>query len=155
MQPPIYLALLHKAEETLAVGFRIVSDGHARDGHVHDACAGIAGDCAANAVLLAPFVTRKASGSVPERLQPPGPSSTRSDPVGLLRDLQDLLQMASFVELTWVMVGRAAAGARERDLHDVVMAALPDTQARIARLAMQMKSEAPQALLISGREPAR
>lgn len=155
MQLPIYLTLLNKAEETLSNGFRIVSDGHDRDGDVHYACAGFAGGCAANAALLAPFLSREATGPAPERLHPPGLSATRSGPMGLLRDLQDLHQMASFVELTWVLVGQAAAGARDRELQAVVAAALPVTQAQVAWLVMRMKSEAPQALLIGGRDPTR
>ena len=156
MQLPAYLSLLHKTEHTLAAAFRTVAMGHRRDGDVHYGCLGFANDCDANAALLDPILGRISTTiPAPERFHPAGLDRTRSGPIGLLRDLQDLHQLAGFVELTWVLVGQAAAGARDRALQDAVAAALPVTRAQTGWLIMRMKSEAPQALLIGGREPAR
>ena len=46
------------------------------------------------------------SDDEPERLHAEGLAQTRTGPVGLLRDLQDLYLLVSFVEMTWTVVGR-------------------------------------------------
>jgi hypothetical protein len=40
--------------------------------------------------------------------------------VGLLRDLQDLYLLASFVDITWTMVKQAAAALRDQELLGLV-----------------------------------
>jgi hypothetical protein len=63
----------------------------------------------------------------PERLHAAALDGTRTGPVGLLRDLQDLYLLASLTELTWTVVGQAAQGLRDQELVDLVTSGEQDT----------------------------
>jgi hypothetical protein len=67
----------------------------------------------------------------------------------MLRDLQDLYQLANLVDITWTVVGQAASGARDRDLLHVVQRCAPEISAQLAWLRMRMKAAAPQTLLVA------
>ena len=146
-----YLTLLSAAERTLADSYVVVSGGHADEADVHYTCADLARQATSHVEALAPAVDRYADRAEPEpdRLHPPGLDATRTGPVGLLRDLQDLYQLASLVDITWAVVGQAAAGARDRDLIDTVAACHPQTTAQLAWLRSRMRAAAPQTLLVA------
>jgi len=116
-----YLGFLQRTEETLGRSHRLVSDGHAADADVHDVTADFAAQCAAHADTLARVLARcdPATEAEPERLHVVGANSHRPGPIGLLRDLQDLYQLATLVDSTWTLVRQAAQGARDRDLIEV------------------------------------
>ena len=59
------------------------------------------------------------SDDEPQRLHAEGLAQTRTGPVGLLRDLQDLYLLVSFVEMTWTVVRQAAQALRDGELLDV------------------------------------
>ena len=146
-----YLRLLQTAEGTLGDSYRVVAAGHRADADVHYACLRFAADCAEHAEALRPVLTRydRARESEPERLHPPGLTTARNGPVGLLRDLQDLYQLANLVEITWGMVGQAGHGARDRDLMDIVTRCDRQLKAQLAWLRMRMRAAAPQTLLVA------
>lgn len=148
-----YLLLLNAAEDTLADSYRHVAAGHdtAGEADVHYTCRGFAADCANHARALTPILDRydRQPAGEPERLHAVGLDATRSGPVGLLRDLQDLYQLANLVDSTWTLVGQAAHGARDRKLIDLVAHCDHDTTAQLAWLRMRMNAEAPQALLVA------
>jgi hypothetical protein len=149
---PVYLGLLREAERTLAGSFRQVADGHAEEPDVHALCLTLAAQCDAHREALAPVVARLGEGTPddePERLHAGGLSGTRTGPVGLLRDLQDLYLLASFVEITWTMVEQAAQALRDRDLLDVVGRCDQETSTQVRWLRTRMKQAAPQALAAS------
>ncbi|MGH9054328.1 MAG: hypothetical protein ACRDYY_00445 [Acidimicrobiales bacterium] len=143
------MALLDSSEDALAASYRQVAAGHQADADVHYACRTFAGQCDAHRERLAPILGRyDREGHVePERLRPDGLTATRSGAVGLLRDLQDLYQLANLVEITWTAVGQAAAGARDRALLELTARGDRDTEAQLAWLCTRIKAEAPQALL--------
>ena len=85
----------------------------------------------------------------PERLHADGLSETRSGPVGLLRDLQDLYLLASLVDITWTAVKQAAQGLRDKELIDVVERCESETQVQLGWLSTRMKQAAPQALIVA------
>lgn len=118
MQLPTYLMLLEKAEATLADGYRIVAEAHGRDAGVRDTCTILRRCCLELAEALRPVGQRYAAQreQEPDRLHPPGLPGARGGPVGLLRDLQDLYQLASLVDLTWAMVHQAAHPLRDAEL---------------------------------------
>lgn len=149
MHLPTYLTLLASAEQSLASSYHLVAGGHTGDPDVHYTCQDFARQCTGHAEALAPIAARYADRRQPEpdRLHPAGLPATRSGPVGLLRDLQDLYQLASLAEITWTLVGQAAAGARDRDLLQVTDRCAAQTTAQLAWLRMRMKAAAPQTLL--------
>ena len=146
-----YLGFLRRTEETLGRSYRLVSDGHPADADVHDVTADFAAQCTAHADALAPVLARcdPATEAEPERLHVEGPDAHRAGPIGLLRDLQDLYQLATLVDSTWTLVRQAAQGARDRDLIQVTDRCAPQIAAQLDWLRMRMKAAAPQTLLVA------
>ena len=150
MNLKIYLGLLHKAEETLATSYRQVAEGHGAEPDVHFLCLALAAQCDEHQLLLQPVVERYGedrSANEPERLHAEGLSQTRSGPVGLLRDLQDLYLLASLVDITWTMVKQAASALRDDELLSVVAQCDSETSTQLKWLQTRMKQAAPQALV--------
>ena len=81
-------------------------------------CEQFAGQCDPHGEQLRPFTARYGShpSGEPERLPADGLSTTRSGGLGLLRDLNDLYLLASYLEMAWIVVGQAARGARDQEL---------------------------------------
>lgn len=67
--------------------------------------------------------------------------------MGLLRDLQDLYLLATFVDVTWTMVKQAASALRDRELLEVVSRCDNETAVQLRWLQTRMKQAAPQALI--------
>lgn len=76
-------------------------------------------------------------------------SETRSGPVGLIRDLQDLYLLANLVDVTWMMVKQAALGLRDEQLIQVVSECEGQVKVQLGWLTTRMKQAAPQALIIA------
>lgn len=146
-----YLGLLSAAEHTLAESFRQVADGHGHEPDVHFLCMTLAKQCDAHERALAPIIERYGEDddqdSEPERIHADGLDETRTGPVGLLRDLQDLYILANFVDCTWTMIKQAGQALRDEDLLAVVSDCDSETSTQIAWLSTRMKQAAPQALV--------
>ncbi|MCS7483484.1 hypothetical protein ACFFQW_47960 [Umezawaea endophytica] len=144
-----YVGLLHHAERTLADAFRQVGEGHGDEPDVRSTCVVLAGACDDHVERLAPVVNRygEHAETEPERLRVTALEGTRSGAVGLLRDLQDLYALASFVDITWTVVAQAARGLRDSDLLDVVESCERDTDRQLTWLRTRVKQSAPQALI--------
>jgi hypothetical protein len=151
MHLPTYLTLLSIAEQTLATSYQRVADGHAEDVDVHYTCMHFDRHCTQHAQALDPILQqyRDRRQREPDRLHPHALPSARPGPIGLLRDLQDLYQLANLVDITWILVGQAAAGARDHALLDTVARCGPETTAQLAWLRTRMKAAAPQTLLVA------
>lgn len=149
MNLAVYIGLLHSAEQTLADSFRQVSEGHPDEPDVYHLCRSLAQQCDTHVAALTPIVQRygEQPQSEPERLHTEGLRSTREGPVGLLRDLQDLYMLATFVEITWTLIGQAGRAVRDRELMRVVSAAETDIATVAAWLRTRLKQAAPQALV--------
>ncbi len=152
MKLPTYLGLLEKSESTLAESFRQVARGHGHEPDVHFICQTLAAQCDDHQQALKPILARYGESEVddePARLHADGLSETRSGPLGLLRDLQDLNLLASLVDITWTMVKQAGQGLRDKELLDVVAACDGQTTKQLKWLSTRMKQAATQALLIA------
>ncbi|WP_199512120.1 hypothetical protein [Nucisporomicrobium flavum] len=154
MQLAIYLALAHRAEQTLADSFRVVGEGHAQQPDVLFTCRTLAGMSDDHVRRLAPIVRRygerdDADADEPERLHAAGLAEVRSGPVGLLRDLQDLHVLGTLVQTTWTVVAQAAQGLRDRDLLELAQHANGETSRQLSWLNTRMKQAAPQALVVA------
>ena len=147
-----YVGLQHTASATLADAFRQVAEGHAAEPDVRTDCHRLAGWCDAHVERLAPVAERYGEHheDEPERLHADGLPGIRSGGVGLLRDLQDLYLLASFVDITWTVLGQAAQGVRDRQLMEVVDSCDSETQRQLRWLSTRIKQAAPQALIASG-----
>lgn len=146
-----YLDMLARAEESLARFYRQVADAHTADADVSFACAAFGRECDGHVAALAPAEQRYADRAEhpPERLHAFRPGPPRTGPIGLLRDLADLHQLATLVESTWQLISQAAQGARDRELIAVCDECTPETTAQLAWLTMRMKADAAQTLLVA------
>lgn len=152
MKLPVYLGLLHKSEGILAESFRQVSEGHGHEPDVYFLCQTLAAQCDEHQKALAPIIERYGEvedDDEPERLHAEGLSKTRSGPVGLLRDLQDLYLLVSLVDITWTMIKQAAQGLRDTELLDVVTDCDGQISTQLKWLQTRMKQAAPQALIVA------
>lgn len=147
-----YVGLQHAASKTLADSFRQVADGHADEPDVHLACHRLAQWCDRHVEKLMPIAERygEQQEEEPERLHAEGLAETREGGVGLLRDLQDLFVLASFVQVTWTVLGQAAQGRRDRELLAVVASCDAETEQQLLWLKTRIKQAAPQALIAAG-----
>lgn len=146
-----YVGLLETGERTLAASYRQVADGHADEPDVHYTCLQLAGQCDEHSAALGPVVQRygDAPEDEPERLHADALAETRSGGLGLLRDLHDLYVLATYVDITWTLVGQAAQGARDAHLIDVVARCDGETTTQVSWLRTRLKQAAPQALLVA------
>jgi hypothetical protein len=153
MKLPVYLGLLHNSEGVLAESFRQVAEGHGDEPDVHFLCLTLARQCDEHQEALAPAVDRYGEvteDDEPARLHAEGLSQTRSGPVGLLRDLQDLYLIASLVDITWTVVKQAAQGLRDPDLLAIVGTCDGQTSTQLKWLRTRIQQAAPQALIAAG-----
>jgi hypothetical protein len=151
MMLAVYLGMLHSAEGVLAESFRTVADGHGDEPDVYHTCVALAQQCEEHARQLHPITQRygEQPDDEPERLHAVALAATRSGPVGLLRDLQDLYLIASLVDSTYTLVKQAGAALRDRDLLDFVGRCEGETATQLAWLSTRMKQAAPQALVVA------
>jgi len=146
-----YVGLLEHAQRALADAFREVGTAHRDEPDVEHICQKLARQCERHAAELAPFGERygRRPDDEPERLHRDLFDGTRSGPLALLRDLQDLYVMACECDIVWTIVGQAAQGARDTELLDVVHGCEGETSTQMAWLTTRMKSAAPQALVVA------
>jgi hypothetical protein len=151
MMLAVYLGLLDSSERSLADAFRRVADGHGEEPDVLHICQMLAAQCDAHRSALEPVIARfgEQPDAEPDRLHAAEFGETRSGPVGLLRDLQDVYLFASLVDITWVMVKQAALGLRDAELVDVVTRCEGQTKIQLSWLTTRMKQAAPQALIMA------
>ena len=151
MMLPVYLGLLRKAEQVLASSYRQVAEGHGAEPDVYHLCHTLAKQCDQHERALAPVTERygEQPDDEPENLHAVGISSTRTGPVGLIRDLQDLYLLASLVDVTWMVVKQAALALRDDQLVAIVGQCEAQIKVQLGWLTTRMKQAAPQALIIA------
>lgn len=144
-----YLELLQTSQRALADSYATVAPAHGDDSEVLYTCRRFAEVCVSCAQALDPVRARYegSSGPEPARLRPVGMGSHREGAVGLLRDLQELDQLANLVQTTLTLVGQAAHAVRDRELIELTAAGERDIAAQLAWLRARMRSLAPQALI--------
>lgn len=149
MKLPVYLGMVRSAESVLASSFRAIGDGHGSEPDVYFICHTLADQCEAHERLLVPIVERygEQPDDEPERLYAAELDDTRSGPLGLLRDLQDLHLLTTFVDFTYTLVKQAAAGLRDEELLDVIATCTDQTSNQADWLKTRAKQAAPQALI--------
>lgn len=145
-----YIGLADHSEKTLAASFRAVAGGHAAEADVFHTCELLAGWSDHHRAMLAPVIDRYGESDLeePERLHASGLAKVRSGSIGLLRDLQDLHVLGTFVQTTWTVVAQGAQGLRDRELLNVAHASNQQTARQLMWLSTRIKSAAPQALVI-------
>lgn len=151
MMLPVYLGLLRKAEQVLASSYRQVAEGHGAEPDVYHLCQALAQQCDQHERALTRVTERygEQPDDEPERFHAGGMTTTRTGPVGLIRDLQDLYLLANLVDVTWMMVKQAALALRDDQLVAVVGQCEAQIKVQLGWLTTRMKQAAPQALIIA------
>jgi hypothetical protein len=147
---PVYLTLLAESESTLARAYRLVAEAHGDEPDVHELCLTLADQCDGHRERLEPLRDRLGEAGAdeePERLQAQALEETRTGPLGLVRDLQDLYLLASLTDVTWTMVKQAAQALPDAELLAVVGECEHETSIQLRWLMTRMKQAAPQALI--------
>jgi hypothetical protein len=145
-----YLALADHSERVLSESLRAVADGHAAVADVHHVCLTLAGLSDEHRRRLAPLADRYGDRAGVEehvRLRVEAMPGTRTGEVGLLRDLQDLHLLATFVETSWTVVGQGAQALRDAQLLEVATSCSAETSRQLTWLITRIKVTAPQALV--------
>ena len=153
-QLAIYIGLVDGAEKALADSFRVVAQDQSSHPDVYFTCQALATMSDNHRSRLEPVVARygeqsEGPGSQPERLHAEAIATARTDPVGLLRDLQDLHSLANLVLTSWTVIQQAAQGLRDEELVQVATDSSGETSRQLAWLTTRMKSVAPQALIVA------
>jgi hypothetical protein len=151
MQLAVYVGMVHQGEQTLADSFRQVGFGHADEADVAHTCDTLATWSDEHVTALLPVADRYGEQHVeePERLHADGLRTTRSGPVGLLRDLQDLYLLATLVQSSWTVIIQAAQGARDHELLGIAQTCAAQTDRQLTWLTTRIKQAAPHALLVA------
>jgi len=76
-------------------------------------------------------------------------SESRTGALALLRDLQDVRMLVSFVDTTWTVVKQAALALRDEELLAVTVDCERQTKLQQDWLLTRIKQAAPQALLVA------
>lgn len=146
-----YLGLLRAGEDVLARSFRQLAAGHGDEPDVFHLCHTLAAQCDDHARRLRPVVERygERPDAEPERFHAEAMSESRSGPLGLLRDLQDLHALVGFVDTTWTVVQQAGLALRDEELLAIVADCERETSVQQGWLSTRLKQAAPQALLVA------
>ncbi|WP_353647782.1 hypothetical protein ABLG96_12865 [Nakamurella sp. A5-74] len=150
-----YVRLAHRGEQTLADSFRLVGQAFAAEADVFHTCTMLAGMSDKHVARMDPIAHRYEQDGVgddvtePDRLHVDGLEDAREGQIGLLRDLQDLYVLATFVQTTWTVLAQGAQGLRDKDLLQLATDANTETSQQLAWLNTRMKAAAPQALIVA------
>ncbi|MCP2166469.1 hypothetical protein [Goodfellowiella coeruleoviolacea] len=145
------LRLLHDAEQRLAESFRQVARGHRAEADLAALADLLADQCCDHLAELAPLVRRYREQPTDEPERPPlaALSGVRSGPLGLVRDLQDLYLLASFVAITWTLLRQAGQTIHDAEILHAVDWCQAQTDEQLAWLRTRLAEAAPQALIAS------
>ena len=148
-----YLGLAHRSEGELARAYREVAERHGEEPDVAATCRLLAGQCDSHVRTLEPFVERYGEDEEdePQELHSDLFDTPREGSLGFLRDLHDLYLMASEADISWLVIGQAAQGARDGDLFETVRECDSDTADQLRWLKTRIKQSAPQTLLVADR----
>jgi hypothetical protein len=152
-----YLGLAVSGECALADAFVLVGLRHATEPELRNAARLYSNWCRAHVDALQPVVGRYGAARCREgeRLQRALFRGRRLGGFGLVRDLHDLLTLATAVHGCWIALQQAARERRDRDLEAVCGACDAETSRQISWLETKLRQSAPQALTVpvpAGRE---
>jgi hypothetical protein len=151
-----YITLVHEGEQRLAESMGTVGRAQHDESEVLHGLALLADLSRQNVAALAPHEARHRERREEEVEHEPEDffaepvAEAREGPIGLLRDLQDLLALATFVQSSWTVVQQGARAMKDEELKAVCQLALGHNEQQCRWLRTHLKLAAPQALLLGG-----
>jgi hypothetical protein len=146
-----YLALLHRAQCTLADAYAAMGAEYEAESEIEEATRKLRARCVHHAEQLEPFARRYGEdvGDDPDDLHSDLFHGPRSGAFGLLRDLHDLYLMTAECEIVCTLLAQAAQGARDRDLLAAVGECQQDATMQMKWCETQLGQRAPQVLVVA------
>ena len=145
-----YLALAVNSERALADAFAMVGLRHAVEPEMRNAARLHANGCRTHIEQLRPAVERygRARNADGERLRRSVFHGRRLGGFGVLRDVHDLLILASSVRASWLVLLQGACEARDASLEAVCRTCSAETDRQIAWLETKLRHAGAQALTV-------
>jgi hypothetical protein len=145
-----YLGLTMSAERALADAFVLVGVRHATEPEMLNAARLHSNWCNGHLDVLRPVAARYRAGCSRqgERIRRALFRGRRLGGFGLLRDLHDLLMLATYVHGCWLALLQGAREARDADLERACRACDAETLRQISWLETKLRRAAPQALTV-------
>jgi hypothetical protein len=145
-----YLGLTMSAERALADAFVLVGVRHATEPEMLNAARLHSNWCNGHLDVLRPAAARYRAGCSRqgERIRRALFRGRRLGGFGLLRDLHDLLMLATCVHGCWMALLQGAREARDADLERACRACDAETLRQISWLETKLRRAAPQALTV-------
>lgn len=146
-----YVHLLEQGSSTLADSYAVLAEGHSQEPEVVAQATRFRDQCRSHADRLGPARQRYGEHPAPppERLHQPGLEEARSGGLGLLRDLHEVYDYASHLQIGWTIVGQAAQGNQDEALVAVAGACRDQIAGQAAWLTTQIKTASAQVLLVA------
>ena len=146
-----YIELVHKSEEDLAKGYRMIAKEHGAEPDVKELCMLQASWSEHLVAELKPFVKKYSEerNKEPDRLMNTLFEKTRTGSLALLRDLHDLWLLVSETQLCCVILRQAADGLRDKDLTTLCNKIEKTSKRQLSWLLTRMKAAAPQTLIVA------
>ena len=147
---PSYLGIVHESETYLADALTMLSDRHSEDADVRDTARLLARWSRRHIDAIEPHFDRHGVRELPgpARLREALFHGTRTGGLGLLRDLHDLLTLASYVRGAWTAVFQAAMELHDEALAALCTTAVEDVDRQITWMKTTIRTVAPQALTV-------
>ena len=150
-----YIALTMNGERALADAFVLVGLRHAAEPEMRNAARLYSNWCRAHVDGLRAMVDRYGPARCVDgaRLQRALFRGRRVGGFGLVRDVHDLMTLATAVHGCWTALQQAARERRDRNLETLCRACDAETTRQIAWLETKLRHSAPQALTVPGPMP--
>ncbi|MEO8285366.1 MAG: HPP family protein [Chloroflexota bacterium] len=157
MELPKYLGMLQTSEQSLADAFMLVGERHSSEPEIHDMCIEVAAWSRAHVESLKPYIEKygedKSKNEQVAQIRGALFQGTRTGGIGLLADLQDLALLTSSVVMQWTTVVQAAKAMRDKALETTADECCTHADRQLAWLRTEIKSAAPQALVVPADKP--
>jgi hypothetical protein len=150
-----YIVLVHEAEQRVADGLDQVGRHHATESEILHGSRTLADLSRQNLRALDPIRTRYQQHRDDHAHHEPANffaepvAEAREGPIGMLRDLQDLLTLVAFAGSGWTVVLQGAKAMKDEDLKGVCDESMKRNEQQARWLRTQIKNVAPQALVLA------
>ena len=144
-----YVHLLEQGSTTLADSYAVLAEGHADEPEVVAQAARFRAQCEEHSARLGPARERYGDHPAPDRLHVAGVTEPRTGGLGLLRDLHEVYDYASHLDIAWTLVAKAAQGNRDPELQDVATSCGSQVADQLAWLTTQIGTASAQVLLVA------
>jgi hypothetical protein len=147
---PKYLGIVQAAERHLADALTLVADRHSANADVRDTGHLLARWSRRHIQLIEPAIARYGMRDVPDpaRLRSGLFQGHRVGGLGLLRDVNDLMALVTYVRGAWTSVFQAAMELHDLELANLCTRAVEDTDRQLAWTKTRLRLTAAQALTV-------